>query len=237
MAAGKNVKIRMFDRQHIIFHWLFVVPWLVLALTGALFYWRSSPYADVAGIGPYLHGSVGQWLRTVHRLAALVFLASPLVWFLMGPRKALAELREMVPIREDLRFMAVVALHYTFGKPALPPQGKYNGGHKLNFLVVLLTYVGFAVSGITMWFFRGAVGVETFRLMLLIHSVSFWVGLLMALLHMYLTLFHPFTRRSLGAMVSGYVDLSYAQAEHPLWVKREVESGRAELVESPARGG
>lgn len=236
MSADKSVKIRKFTRPQILFHWLYGGAWIVLVLTGAIFLWRPDPHATAGGLGPLLQGSVGQWARLIHRVAAMVLMAAPFIW-LAGDRQSLfADLKELLAwTRDDLKYLALAPLHYTFGKPALPPQGKYNGGHKANFWVVLLTFIGFVVSGLWMWFGREGIQVtkEAFRLMLLIHNLCFWAGLLMGILHMYLTLIHPFTRQALESMVSGYVNLGYARAEHRVWVEKQLQNGEADLVEEP----
>ncbi|MFO7173537.1 MAG: cytochrome b/b6 domain-containing protein [Bacillota bacterium] len=237
MAARKQ-QIRKFTRPQILFHWVYASAWLVLVLTGMTFLWRPDPHSPAVGLGAFLQGSVGQWLRLVHRVAAVALMAAPFLWLALEPRRVLAELRELMVIRgNDIKYLLVAPLHYTFGRPPLPPQGKYNGGHKLNFWIVVLTFLGFVVSGITMWFFRGVVPAETFRLMLLIHNFCFWLGLGMGILHIYLTVFHPFTRQALSAMISGFVDLKYATAEHAEWVEQQLRSGQAEVREVPAASG
>lgn len=234
MSVGKTVRIRKFTSTQILFHWLYGGAWIVLVLTGILFLWRPDPNAGVTGLGVALQGTVGQWLRFLHRVAALVFVISPLVWILREPRGFSEDFGELLTWRrDDARYLMLAPLHYTLGKPPLPPQGKYNGGHKLNFLIVLLTFVGFVVSGFTLWFGRGLVEAETWRLMLLIHSLSFWVGLLMGLLHIYLTMVHPFTRQALSTVLNGYVGLGYARAEHRIWVDEQVRTGKADLIEEP----
>lgn len=233
MAA--EPRIRKFTRAQIIYHWLYAGSWLVLALTGASFMWRPDPHGVVTGLGVYLQGDVGQILRTVHRVAALFFITAPIVWMLMEPRGFMGEVIELLTIRRlDWKWLAVAPLHYTVGRPPLPPQGKYNTGQKLNEWIVFTGYFGFLISGLIMWFGRGAVSVEAFRWMLLLHSFLFWVGVLMASLHMYLTLVHPFTRQALSIVGNGFVSLRYARAEHPLWVAEQMESGKAQVIDAPA---
>lgn len=215
------------------FHWTYGISWILLVLTGIIFLWRPDPHAGATGFGPMLQGAVGQTARFLHRVAALGLMAAPLIWLFGDPKSLWPDLKELLAFgKADLKYMLVAPLHYTFGKPALPPQGKYNGGHKVNFYVVILTFISFVVSGLYMWFGRGPVPhKDLFNLMRLIHSVSFWIGTCMGLLHMYLTMVHPFTRRSLEAMLKGHMDLGYAKAEHGLWVERELKSGKAQIIE------
>lgn len=230
-----EAKLRKFTGAEIVFHWLYGGSWLVLCLTGMAFLWRGNPHGTVTGLGVYLQGSVGQSLRSVHRVAALLFMSAPLVWMLMAPGTFLGEVVKLLTFRKgDGKWLAISPVYYTMGKPPLPPQGKYNAGHKVNGWIVFLTYFGFAGSGLVMWFARGQVSAETFRLMLLLHDLFFWVGLGMATLHMYLTLVHPFTRQSLSAMVNGFISLRYARAEHALWVAEQVEHGKAKAAEVPS---
>lgn len=235
---AREAWIRKFTGRQIFVHWLFGICWLVLALTGALFLWRPDPQGTVTGLGVYLQGSVGQTLRTVHRVAAVGLILAPLLYIVLEPGRFFRDLKELVTItRNDLRFFVTGPVFYTTGKGHVPPQGRYNGGHKLNYWIVILTWIGFVVSGIVMWLLRGVVGAETFRLMLLIHSLSFFVAVPMVLLHLYLTLLHPFTRQALSSVISGYVKLSYARMEHRQWVEEELARGTAELREAPPGAG
>lgn len=232
--AKSSVKIRKFNTIQILFHWFYGGAWILLVLTGVIFLWRPDPAAGPVGLGPMLMGSVGQWARFMHRVAAVIFMVAPLIWLFSEPKRALGELKELLRMGpDDWKYLVRAPLHYTTGKPELPPQGKYNGGHKMNFWIVLVTFVTFTLSGLVMWFMRGAVSAEVFNWMLLLHSISFWVGLAMGLAHIYLTLIHPFTRQAFGSMVDGYVPMGYAKAEHILWVEDQIKSGKAELREEP----
>lgn len=238
MAANKTVKIRKFSRPQIWFHWIYGISWILLVLTGIIFLFRADPKAAASGFGAMLHGDVGAWARFVHRVAAIGLMVSPLVWLFGDVKSLMGDLKELLTMgKDDWKYLAIAPLHYTVGKPALPPQGKYNGGHKMNFWIVVLTFVGFVVSGLYMWFFREGVqaGKETFRLMLLIHSISFWIGLAMGVVHIYLTMIHPFTSQAFESMVGGYVKLGYAKAEHKLWVDEQIASGKADMIEEPAK--
>lgn len=237
MAAAKSTKkIRKFSRPQMIFHWVYGISWILLVLTGIIFLWRADPKSAATGLGPMLQGSVGQGARWLHRVAAIGLMVSPFIWLLDG-KTLWPDLKELLSFgKNELKYMMVAPLHYTIGKPALPPQGKYNGGHKLNFYVVILTFIGFVISGMVMWFMRGTVTDDTFHLMQIIHSVSFWLGLVMGILHIYLTMVHPFTSKALGAMLDGYMDLGYAKAEHKLWVDREIMSGKADIIDQGKEG-
>ncbi|WP_273377475.1 formate dehydrogenase subunit gamma [Symbiobacterium thermophilum] len=232
MAHAKG-SIKKFSRTQVLFHWLYAGSWIVLALTGSIFLWRGNPAEPAAGLGPLLHGSVGQTLRLVHRIAAIGLMFSPLVWLLGDPKTVWPDLKELFTLtKNDLKYMLIAPLYYTTGKGHLPPQGKFNGGHKVNFYVVFLTYFTFIGSGLVMWFGRGAVSDEAFHAAQFIHSLSFWLGSGLFLLHFYLTAVHPFTRRSLSAMVDGWTELQYARLEHGEWVEREIRNGTAQIRES-----
>ncbi|MDF2629035.1 MAG: formate dehydrogenase gamma subunit [Symbiobacteriaceae bacterium] len=234
MAVRSKVKIKKFSRAQVVFHWVYGSSWFLLMLTGMSFLWRPDPGAAAVGLGPLLQGTVGQSFRLVHRVAAIGLMASPLTWLVGDFRSLWPDLKELLRFGiNDARYMLIAPLHYTFGKPALPPQGKYNGGHKVNFYVVVLTFIGFVSSGLLMWFGRGAVPDGTFHMAQIVHSTSFWLGAIMTALHIYLTAVHPFTRRALSAMTQGFVELNYAKAEHKVWVEKEIAAGTAVLVEEP----
>jgi formate dehydrogenase subunit gamma len=232
VAKGTTKKIKKFSTAQIVFHWTYGVSWILLVLTGIIFLWRPDPAAGAVGLGPLMQGTVGQVARFLHRVASIGLMASPLIW-LFGDMKSLwPDLKELLAFgKKDLHYMLIAPLFYTFGKPALPLQGKYNGGHKTNFYVVILTFIAFVWTGLVMWFGRGAVSDNAFQTSRLIHSVAFWGGLAMGLLHIYLTAIHPFTRKALESMLKGRLDLSYARAEHSLWVDELIKSGKAEITE------
>ncbi len=235
--ARRGGSIKKFSRVQVLFHWLYSGSWIILALTGIAFLWRGDPTEPAAGLGPLLQGSVGQTLRLVHRVAAIGLMTSPLVWLLGDPKSVWPDLKELFSFgKNDLKYMLIAPLYYTTGRGQLPPQGKFNGGHKVNFYVVFTTYFTFIGSGLVMWFGRGAVSDQAFHTAQLIHSLSFWLGSGLFLLHLYLTAIHPFTRRSLSAMVDGWMELQYARLDHSEWVEREVRSGTAQIrdAERPA---
>jgi formate dehydrogenase subunit gamma len=228
--AKSTARIRKFSRSQMVFHWVYGSSWILLVLTGVVFLWRPDPTAAAGGLGPLLQGSVGAGARLIHRVGAIGLMISPLIWLLGDTRSLWPDLKELLAFGpRDLKYMLVAPLHYTVGRPALPPQGKYNGGHKVNFYVVVLTFVAFVVSGLYMWFGRGpGEAKELFNLMRIIHSVAFWGGVCMGVLHIYLTAVHPLTRRSLSAMTTGYMELNYASAEHKLWVEEAKAAGQVE---------
>lgn len=231
-AKTKTAKIRKFSRSQILFHWVFGISWLLLALTGSIFLWRPNPQAVAWGLGPLLQGSTGQIARTIHRIAAIGLAGAPLIWLLGDVKSLVRDLPELFAFGwNDLKYMLIAPLYYTVGRPHLPPQGKYNGGHKTNFYVVILTWVVFLSTGATMWFGRGSVSPETFKTMQMLHSMAFWGGISMVALHVYLTAIHPFTSRSLSSMLQGFMDLKYAKAEHGLWVDQQIASGKADIIE------
>ncbi len=232
MVTTSKVYIKKFSRTQVLFHWVYGTSWILLVLTGAIFLWRPDPAAAAGGLGPMLQGAVGATARTIHRIAAIGLMVSPFIWLAGDIKSVWPDLKELLTFTAaDAKYMAIAPLHYTVGKPALPPQGKFNGGHKVNFYLVILTFIGFVVSGLTMWFQRGVVSDATFNTMQIIHSVCFWGGLAMGLLHIYLTAIHPFTSRSLSSMTRGFMEMNYAKAEHKVWVEREIAAGTAVIVE------
>jgi formate dehydrogenase subunit gamma len=230
-----NKVVKKFSWAQRAFHWTYGISWILLVLTGITFVWRPDPHAAAGGLGPLVQGTVGAVLRTTHRVAAIGLMVAPFIWLLGDVKSLWPDLKELLTFtRLDAKYMAVAPLHYTIGKPGLPPQGKYNGGHKVNFYVVILTFVAFVVTGLGMWFGRGTMGKDAFNMMRIIHSISFWGSLAMGLLHMYLTAIHPFTGRSLKAMTRGYVDLDYARLEHSVWVEQAAAAGQI-VEEAEAR--
>ncbi|MCL6520943.1 MAG: cytochrome b/b6 domain-containing protein [Firmicutes bacterium] len=190
------------------FHWTYAAAFLVLLATGLTFF--------VPALAPWN----GPATRLVHRIAALVLMLSGLSYALLDGREFLVDLRQMLHWpREDWRWMKAGPAFYTTARGELPPQGRYNAGQKLNLWIQMVAFVLFAATGLVMWFGRGSVSQELFRWMVVGHDLAFILASGMFLLHLYLSLVHPYTRSSLEAMKTGSVSLAYAAQEHPLWLE------------------
>jgi len=204
-------RILRFTAGERIFHWVYFISFLVLAVTGAFLY---------LPVFSFTMGEAGETSRFLHRLFAVGFLMSPLLPLVRSPRRYLQNLREAFTWRgEDVRGLWVILTRYYWtGNPAgLPPQGKFTAGQKLHVVMQFLTSSVLAVTGLLLWFMSGMVSVEVLRWSVLLHGLSAFVAVCFVLIHLYMVIFHPLTNEAIAAMTLGTVSEDYARDHHPKW--------------------
>lgn len=222
-GTGGMDRIPRFSAFQRAFHWTYAGAFLVLLGTGLTFF--------VPALAPWN----GPATRLVHRIAALVLIAAGLSYPLFARKEFLTDLHQMFHWPPaDRRWMVAGPAFYTTARGHLPPQGRYNAGQKLNLWIQMGAFVLFTVTGLVMWFGRGAVSPELFRWMVIGHDVGLIAAGGMFVLHFYLSVLHPYTRRSLEAMKTGSVSLAYAAEEHPLWLE-EMGIGPRAAGDRPGR--
>lgn len=197
-------------------HWLQFVAFSVLLVTGLFIY--------VPALQAFAMGRAGEASRVLHRLSAVVFMVSPLIYLLGNPSAFFSSLRDAFSWSADDRaWLAKAVAYYTHGEVAdMPPQGKYNGGQKLNAMVQIVTFVVFVVTGLIMWLGTEAVSPGMFAFAILLHDLAVIAAVCLVLLHVYLVTIHPLTRKSITAMFEGIVTREYAKEHHAKWLA-EVE--------------
>ena len=196
-----------FTRGERLFHWVNVVSFTVLAVTGAFLY---VPW------GPYAAGEAGQTSRYLHRLLALVFLATPILTMILSRGKGfLGDLREAFTWRgEDFRALGTLLTRYywTADDRALPPQGKFTAGQKLHIVLQNIAFLAIAVTGIIMWFGAGRFPVEVFRWSVIVHGLSALVMTCFVVVHVYMTTVMPMTPSSFLSLRTIMVRCAQGQA-------------------------
>ncbi len=203
---GTIVRYRAGTRTN---HWIVALAFILAALSGlALFHPALFWLSELFGGGP--------WTRILHPFIALimvlafVFLAA-VVWKdnLMQPRDwAWLKLwRDVVDNREE----------------ALPEVGRYNGGQKLLFVLMVLTLAGLFVSGILIWrtYFGTYFSVHLIRAAALVHAVCAFALICGIIVHIYAAFW---VKGSLDAMTRGTVTAGWAFKHHRAWL-REVRHG------------
>jgi formate dehydrogenase subunit gamma len=99
----------------------------------------------------------------------------------------------------------------------MPPQPRFNTGERLNAVVMVLGVIAFGITGLSMWFLKGIMPVQLFRLMRIVHDLAFLITFIMFLVHFYLAVIHPLMWQSLVSMRFGRVAESYAREHHAKW--------------------
>lgn len=190
------------------FHWLIVVVFVELVLSGLLIFipWLAS-------------GMVGTWIRLIHRIGAVILVGAPVIFALFRWQDTWNFVKEaLIWGKEDLEWMKAAPGYYFGGDPRLmPPQGYINTGMKLYRLSILFGGVVFVITGLIMSFLKGIVAPWIFQWCLVAHDVAFIAAIGMFMLHVQLSVFHPRMDESLLSMVDGKVSGVYAKSHHGKW--------------------
>lgn len=203
--------ILRFSAGERIFHWVYFVAFVVLAVTGAFLYvpWLA-----------FTVGEAGETSRLLHRLFAIGFLASPLLPLVISPRRYLRNLGEAFSWRgEDVRGLWFILTRYywTGNKRGLPPQGKFTAGQKLHVVLQVVASAVIGVTGLILWFGPGYLSAVWLGWSVLLHGLLAVVVICFVLVHLYMVVVHPLTNEAIAAMTLGTVSEDYAQTHHPKW--------------------
>lgn len=222
LPGAQEPMVKRFEKGAIYFHWFYAVSFVALAITGIGF------------LVPSLGLLLGPVSRTIHRLFAVVFMVAPIAYFFAANDEAMRHFREAFSwTRADTQWLLKAPMAYTKPNVKLPKAGFLNAGQKLNMYIVITTWFTFSITGLIMWLMRTSLLTqaerEIFRWAGMLHSLSMVLGAGMFLIHLYLTMIHPYTQPSMEGMKSGYVPLSYARHEHPAWVEQlQIQGGSDE---------
>jgi formate dehydrogenase subunit gamma len=190
-------------------HWIVAITFVLTAISGlALFhpalFWLSA-----------LLGG-GTWTRILHPilgvLMAVVFaLLTVAMWKFnkMEPRdwQWLRQSRDVVNNREE----------------RLPDVGRFNGGQKLLFFVLVACVAGLLLSGIVIWrqYFSMYFPIGVIRLAGLLHGLFAFILICAIVVHIYAAFW---IRGSLGAMTRGTVTPGWAWKHHRAWFRDKIHA-------------
>ena len=210
-------------------HWVIAASALTLGLTGLFLY--------VPQFGPVAQDSV---TRVIHRIAAVIFIGAPALYFLVAPAASLSFLKKVFTWgKEDLEWTKAAPDYYFGGEESkMPPQPEMNTGQKLFALVSVACFIGFLITGIIMWAFKGQVSSGAFNASVFVHDVCFILGGAMLLVHVFLGAIHPRMTESLRSMITGKVSAEYAKSHHGKWYEETTGAGEVaeESPSGPAQG-
>ncbi len=184
-------------------HWLVALAFVLAALSGlALFHPALFWLGNLFGGGPWtriLHPFIGLFM-------VLVFLTLAAdVWDDNQLRPAdwqwLRQWRDVVSNREE----------------RLPEVGRYNGGQKLLFFVLLVCLLGLFLTGLAMWRAYFSLPAGLVRLAAVLHAICALVLICAILVHIYAGFW---IKGSVRAMVRGTVTPGWAWKHHRAWFRQ-----------------
>lgn len=209
-------EVERYRKRAIVQHWWIVACAFLLAITGMFLF--LSWFGPAAWWG---------YSRLVHRIAAVGFVAVPVLYTLMNPKSTWHWVKEAFTWNKDDIGWLKAAPTYYFGLEIIPmpPQERSNTGQKLWMLVVIVTALIFVVSGGLMWFGKDLVPVGVFQWSVFAHDVAFIAAGAMLLVHIILGSVHPRFSEALKSMFTGKVSTHYAKSHHGKWYDR-ITSGK-----------
>jgi formate dehydrogenase subunit gamma len=190
-------------------HWLLAIVWVTLAITGLILSLGKAVLLPLIGF------TLFSWLATVAKtlhnfIGPILIIAVP--WMFVR------YVRDNGIGIEDFRwFMNIIG----YFKGHEYPSGRFNGGEKLVFWLVLVLFSTLLVaSGLVLVFPNFNQTRSTMQLANVVHVVSAYLAIALACVHIYLG-----TIGSAGAyraMRDGYVDESWAEHHHLRWYEQIV---------------
>jgi formate dehydrogenase subunit gamma len=208
-----------------ILHWVHAGAFILLFFTGLVLF-----------IPPLGALAQGGWTRLLHRIAAVVFVAAPLIYMPMNWKTTLKGIKEAFTWGvEDLGWLKAAPLYYFLcDEKSMPPQGHMNTGQKMWWLLVIIFGLFFVVTGGIMWFAKSTAPPALLQWVVFAHDVAFIVTGVMFFVHLYMSVVHPLVRPlrtgAWSSMARGKVSVDYAKSHHGKWyeelTKPEEESSR-----------
>ena len=195
-----------------VLHWVCAAAFVILFTTGIIRFISSQ-----SELAP------GGWLNVLHIVAGVVFIAVPVIYFLMNRKASLMGIRRAFTWgKEDLDWMkAAPQYYYLCDERAMPPQGYLNTLQKIWLLLVIVFGLMLAVSGLIMWAFKTIAPAELLQFMIFLHDIAFITTGTMFLVHIYISVLHPMSgpmkTGAWSAITRGKVSAEYARSNHGKW--------------------
>lgn len=230
-SATKYVE-RLNARERLL-HWLHFVAFMTLLVTGFVLY---TPIFQAAA-----QGDSGYGFRLMHRVGAILFMCGPVLYLLLTPKKLFENLKAMFTFewRDVTWALNIIGLYTTGRTKNMLPQGKFNAGQKMNTIIQVIGFVVFTITGLIMWFAKGAVSPEVMYWTILLHDLMMIVMVAIFIVHLYLVAINKVMRDCLPAIFTGKVSEQFAEHHHGKWfddVKKRELMEKAKVRAEAAKG-
>ncbi|MHB8743569.1 MAG: formate dehydrogenase subunit gamma [Sulfuricaulis sp.] len=185
-------------------HWFTAITFILLALSGlALFHPAFFWLTNLFGGGP--------WTRILHPYIGVVLAVS--FWFLAQRFSASNHITDSD--REWMRGYRDVLANR---EQNLPEVGRFNGGQKYLFWIMVAMITLLLVSGIVLWqpWFAPWFPVGLTRVAALVHALAAFVIIGGILVHIYAAIW---VKGSIRAMTRGSVSRAWAKKHHLAWYR------------------
>lgn len=189
-------------------HWVTAASWCILALSGLNVVAGRTVLLPLIGNDAF--STVSTWLKFSHNFLAFPFIAGIVLMFLVW-------LRHNIPNKVDLVWFAKGGGFIGHGHP---PAGKFNGGQKAVFWIVVLGGGALTVTGLALMFPFYVTDITGMQVAQIANGGVALLMIAAMLGHIYIG--SVGMEGALDAMASGEVDLKWAKDHHSLWVAEEL---------------
>ncbi len=217
-------EILRFTRGEMMLHWSIAVPFLVCFTTGIVLKFFYNLHSEELSRA---------YLSFIHRVsggALAVFPALAIARNWRDYRKHIYNIKVgFAWTIDDLKWLFLVGPATVSKKVVLPEQRKFNAAERLNFMMVMLTYPIFVVTGVLLWM------PGNHFLPWVIHISLAFVAPLLMFGHIYMAVVNPSTRVGLSGMFRGQVDREWAKHHYARWYREHFEEDGTPRAAGPPR--
>lgn len=200
------MKLQRFTLTERLFHWAFAIPILLLAGSGTMMVGVSLQIITVF---------TKESLLTFHTWTGFTLIILPILVALRDRKIILSNVKEFVNFTSSDRLWLVQNfVSLIKSKVALPLEGKFNGGQKVNALLMMGATFILCASGLTMLAVKGALIANLF------HAFAFSLFAMLFPGHFFLATINPSTRPAFMAIITGDVDAKWLEHHHFLMFKK-----------------
>ena len=213
-------KIRRFEPADRWAHWLMAITWVTLAITGLILSLGKSVLLPLIGY------TLFSWLATLAKnlhnfIGPVLIVAVPWMFIRFVRHNGISG--------EDFKWFLHI---FDYFKGHEYPSGKFNGGEKLVFWLVLVLFSTILVlSGLILVFPNFDQTRQTMQISNVVHMAAAYLAIALACVHIYLGTIGM--EGAYRAMRGGYVDASWAEHHHALWYQQVVAGTAREKFAEP----
>ena len=193
-------------------HWMTAACFIILALSGLNITFGKQLLLPL--IGPQAFTAVSEWAKYAHNYLSFPFTLGVILIFLMW-------IAWNIPNRADVEWLkeggGLVAGRH-------PPAGRFNGGQKLIYWIVVLGGGAVAVTGYLLMFPFYGTTIAGMQLAQIVHGVVAMLFIAAMLAHIYIGSIGM--EGAFEAMWDGSVDANWAKEHHSRWAEQEAAKGQ-----------
>jgi formate dehydrogenase subunit gamma len=212
LEAGRSgrvlVRFSTFER---LVHWMTASCFIILALSGLNITFGRPLLLPL--IGPEAFTAWSQWAKYAHNYLSFPFTLGVFLIFMMW-------IAWNIPNRVDVEWLkeggGMVGHRH-------PPAGRFNGGQKLIYWIVVLGGGAIAASGYLLMFPFYGTNIADMQVAQVVHGVVAVLFVAAMLGHIYIGTIGM--EGAFEAMWDGTVDVNWAKEHHSLWAEQEIAKG------------